>query len=115
MTVAYLKLCGLNSSHTHPRASTISYVTKGTIRCGFWTENTGQFHSFALNEGQGIAFGLGALHFDQNLGCTDAFLVVAFNNEDRGTAQITKGILSLPLGILPATFVQVQIQINKTR
>jgi oxalate decarboxylase/phosphoglucose isomerase-like protein (cupin superfamily) len=115
MTVVYLKPCGMNLPHIHPRASTISYVAKGTIRCGFWTENTGEFHSFVLNEGQGIAFGPGALHFEQNMGCTDAVLVAAFNNEDPGTAQITEGIRSLPLDILSATFGQTQNQINQTR
>jgi oxalate decarboxylase/phosphoglucose isomerase-like protein (cupin superfamily) len=104
MTVVYLKPCGLNIPHIHPRASTISYVAKGRIRSGFWSENTGEFIALTLNEGQGTAFGSGALHFEQNIGCEDAVIVAAFNNEDPGTAQLTEGIQALPLDILTAAF-----------
>ncbi len=87
-----------------PRASTISYVAKGKIRTGFWSENTGQFHALTLNERQGTAFGPVALHFEQNIGCDNAVLVAAFNNEDPGTAQITGAIKALPLDVLTTAF-----------
>jgi oxalate decarboxylase/phosphoglucose isomerase-like protein (cupin superfamily) len=115
MNVVYFNPCGFNLPHIHHRASTIYYVAKGTIRCGFWTENTGEFHSFILNEGQGITFGPGAIHFEQNMRCDNAVLVAAFNNEDPGTSQLTESIKALPLDILSATLGQSQNQINNTR
>jgi hypothetical protein len=111
MTVIYLNPCRLNLPHI----STISYVAKGTIRCGFWTENTGEFHSLILNEGQGIVFGPGAIHFEQNMGCDDAVLVAAFNKEDPRTSQLTESIKALLLDILSATLGESQNEINNTR
>ncbi|CAF1492636.1 unnamed protein product [Rotaria sp. Silwood1] len=116
MVVVYLKPCALNLPHIHPRASTISYVAKGTIRTGSWSENTGEFHAITLNAGQGTTFPPGALHFEQNIGCDDAIVVAAFNSADPGTAQLTEGIKALPLDILAASFGSpTQNQIDQLR
>jgi hypothetical protein len=71
---------------------------------GFWSENTSLFNALTLNEGHGAEFGLGALHFEQNISCDDAVLVAAFINEDPGTIQITEAIKALPLDVLTAAF-----------
>ncbi|CAF0976194.1 unnamed protein product [Rotaria sordida] len=116
MVVLYLKPCGLNLPHIHPRATTISYVAKGIIRTGSWSENTGQFHAITLKAGQGTTFPAGALHFEQNIGCDDAIVVAAFNSEDPGTAQLTEGIKVLPLDILTTSFgSESQYQIDQLR
>ncbi|CAF3429131.1 unnamed protein product [Rotaria sp. Silwood2] len=116
MVVVYLKPCALNLPHIHPRASTISYVAKGTIRTGSWSENTGNFHAVTLTAGQGTTFPPGALHFEQNIGCDEAIVVAAFNSEDPGTAQLTEGIKALPLDILAASFGNIpQNQILQLR
>lgn len=39
-----------------------------------------------LNEGQGTAFGKGAIHFEQTIRCEEAILVAGFNDEDHGTS-----------------------------
>ncbi|KAJ3475443.1 hypothetical protein NLI96_g11833 [Meripilus lineatus] len=82
--------CGMNTPHTHPRATELLYVVNGTIQAGMIQENGARFVYNEVNAGQATIFPKGAIHYQQNMGCDPIVFVAALNNEDPGvqsTAQ----------------------------
>ena len=125
MTVGILKPCGLNTPHTHPRATEFNLIVNGTgpILVGMLQENGARFVMNHIIPGQSTVFPKGSIHFEQNLGCDDAFFVAAFSDEDPGTSQIAQNffgansdgqaVFGMPSGIVGAALgglgvVQVQ-------
>jgi quercetin dioxygenase-like cupin family protein len=90
MTIGFLGPCGLNSPHTHPRATEINYIVNGTVTAGMLLENGARFVTNTVKAGQATVFPKGAIHFEQNLGCEPIIFVAAFNDEDPGVSQIAQ-------------------------
>jgi oxalate decarboxylase/phosphoglucose isomerase-like protein (cupin superfamily) len=69
LAVGFLEPCGMNTPHTHPRATEIQYNVNGTIRTGMITENGGRFIMTDLQPGGMTIFPQGSIHFQINEGC----------------------------------------------
>ena len=81
--------CGMNTPHTHPRATELFYVaSSGQMQVGFIEENGARLVLNTLNQGQGTIFPKGSIHFQVNLGCEPLTFVAALNSEDPGTSQM---------------------------
>ncbi|KAK6438041.1 hypothetical protein LTR95_005765 [Oleoguttula sp. CCFEE 5521] len=108
--VGFLEPCGMNSPHTHPRATEMLTVVEGEIETGFVLEN-GLFGDAAkatfgngtlafpfnatLNQFQSTIFLQGSIHFQFNNQCKDAIFVAALNSADPGTSQIAQNFFTL--------------------
>jgi oxalate decarboxylase/phosphoglucose isomerase-like protein (cupin superfamily) len=67
--LGYLEPCGLNTPHTHPRATEINIAINGTLRTGMLAENGARFVFNDVPPGSVTVFPQGAIHFEMNLGC----------------------------------------------
>ncbi|EKM57835.1 uncharacterized protein PHACADRAFT_206707 [Phanerochaete carnosa HHB-10118-sp] len=100
MTIGFLGPCGINTPHTHPRATEFNFVVNGTLQAGLLVENGARFVLNELSPGQAAIFPRGAIHFEFNNGCEDALFVAAFNNEDPGVQQVAQRFFGLPPDIV---------------
>ena len=87
---SFIRPCGMNSPHTHPRATEFLYVVNGQMETGFIEENGARFVVNTVSEGQGTLFPKGSIHYQINLGCEPLTFVAALNNEDPGVSQIAQ-------------------------
>ncbi|KAH9319444.1 hypothetical protein KI387_021213 [Taxus chinensis] len=71
---------GINPPHTHPHATEIVYLMKGTIIVGFVTTNNVLF-SQKLEKGDVFVIPRGLMHFQQNTGSSKAVALSAFNSQ----------------------------------
>ncbi|KAJ7300884.1 RmlC-like cupin [Mycena albidolilacea] len=102
MTVGFLGPCGINTPHTHPRATEINLSVNGTLRTGLLTENGARFVMNDLPPGSMTIFPQGAVHFEMNDGCEPAMFVAAFNGEDPGVSSLAQRFFGLPVDIVDA-------------
>uniref|UniRef100_A0A2N9GJ29 Germin-like protein n=1 Tax=Fagus sylvatica TaxID=28930 RepID=A0A2N9GJ29_FAGSY len=63
---------GLNPPHTHPRGTEILVVVEGTLYVGFVTSNPNKLFTKVLNKGDVFVFPIGLIHFQFNIGKTNA-------------------------------------------
>ncbi|KAJ6469465.1 RmlC-like cupin domain-containing protein [Mycena sanguinolenta] len=110
MAVGILEPCGMNTPHTHPRATEIQYNVNGTIRTGMITENGGRFIMTDLQPGQMTIFPQGSIHFQINEGCEPALFVSGLNSEDPGALQIAQRFFGLPPDIVAATLGDIGVE-----
>jgi len=110
MTVGQMAPCGLNTPHTHPRATEILYLVSGTMEAGFIEENGARFVKNNLTPGQGTLFPQGSIHYQINTGCDPVLFVAVLNNEDPGTSQIAQRFFGLPQNITQATLGDIGLQ-----
>lgn len=103
LSVGFLGPCGLNTPHTHPRATEFNLAVNGTLRVGMLGENEARFVMNTLEPGQATLFPRGAIHFEQNLGCEPVIFVAAFSDEDPGTSALANNFFKLPSDIVGAT------------
>jgi hypothetical protein len=103
MTVGFLGPCGLNTPHTHPRATEFNIAINGTLRTGMLAENNARVVTNMLQPGQATVFPRGAIHFEQNLGCEPVMFVAAFDGVDPGVSQVADRFFGLPTDIVQAT------------
>jgi len=110
MTVGHLGPCGMNSPHTHPRATEILYLINGTIITGMLQENGARFVYNSVNNGSAQVFPKGSIHYQQNVGCDPVTFVAALNNEDPGTSSIAQRYFGLPPDIVGASLGGIGVQ-----
>lgn len=103
MTVGFIAPCGLNTPHTHPRATEINYAVNGTFLSGFIAENGVRVVQNTLYAGQAAVFPAGAIHWEANLECDAVTFVAAFNHEDPGVLQVAQKFYEIDPAILSAT------------
>ena len=96
MTVGFIGPCGMNTPHTHPRATEFNYVVSGKFMTGMLQENGVRPIMGTVHEGQASLFPRGSIHFEVNLGCEPAVFVAAFSNPDPGVLQVAQGLFGLP-------------------
>jgi hypothetical protein len=111
--VAFLEPCGLNSPHTHPRATEFLTVVQGALQNGFMLENgfvadkadgalTTQVTT-NLTAFQSTIFPQGSIHFQFNDHCEPATFVSTLNSADPGTSQVAQNFFFLDGRIVDAT------------
>ncbi|KAL8473331.1 hypothetical protein ACS0TY_029562 [Phlomoides rotata] len=98
---------GLNPPHSHPRAAEILVVMEGTLYAGFVTSNpadaTQKHKLFAktLNPGDVFVFPQGLIHFQLNIGKTDAVAFAALSSQNPGVITIASAVFGSDPRIKP--------------
>ncbi|KAL7282395.1 RmlC-like cupin [Trametes coccinea BRFM310] len=110
MTIGYLGPCGMNTPHTHPRATEMLYVVNGSISSGMIAENGARFVFNKVDAGSAMIFPKGSIHFQQNEGCEPITFVAALNNEDPGVESIAQRYFGLPPDVVAASLGDLGVQ-----
>lgn len=82
-----LAVDGLVAPHSHPRASELFFVSKGTIFVGF-IDTKNQLFQKILSQGDVFVFPRGLLHFSLNTGFDLATGYSVFNSQNPGKVSI---------------------------
>ncbi|PWA80399.1 Cupin 1 [Artemisia annua] len=84
---------GINPPHTHPRASEILTVLKGSLEVGFVTSNPENRHiSKVLSKGDVFVFPKNLVHYQRNLGQKRATVIVALSSQNPGLIPIGNAV-----------------------
>ncbi|XP_034710747.1 putative germin-like protein 2-1 [Vitis riparia] len=95
---------GLNPPHTHPRATEILTVLEGTLYVGFVTSNPdNRLISKVLYKGDLFVFPQGLIHFQLNVGTTNAVAIASLSSQNPGVITIARAVF----GSKPAISVDV--------
>ncbi|XP_027149588.1 germin-like protein subfamily 1 member 14 [Coffea eugenioides] len=104
---------GVNTPHTHPRATEVIFAVEGTLAASFVTSNPpnnmkNRLFTKVLNPGDVFVFPQGLLHFIQNLGKTKALAFSAFSSQNPGVNTIANVVFGteppISLGVLTKAF-----------
>ncbi|KAG6751933.1 hypothetical protein POTOM_044148 [Populus tomentosa] len=86
---------GLNPPHTHPRATEILVVVESTLYVGFVTSNLAngdnRLITKVLNPGDVFVFPVGLIHFQLNVGKTNAVALASLSSQNPGVITIAGG------------------------
>ncbi|KNA13634.1 hypothetical protein SOVF_114790 [Spinacia oleracea] len=82
---------GLNTIHSHPRSSEIFAVLEGTLYVGIVTTDY-KLYDTVLRKGDMIVFPQGLIHFQLNLGKTNAFAIASFGSQNPGRINVVDGL-----------------------
>ncbi|XP_074304628.1 putative germin-like protein 2-1 [Silene latifolia] len=93
---------GLNGPHLHPLASEIFAVLEGTLYIGFVTTDNKLFDA-VIKKGDVVVFPQGLIHFQLNIGKTDALGIAGFGSQNPGRTNIPNAIF----GTAPTIFSDV--------
>ncbi|KAI0806035.1 RmlC-like cupin domain-containing protein [Irpex lacteus] len=110
MTIGFLGPCGMNTPHTHPRATEFNFAVNGSLKGGFLAENGARFVMHDIPPGSAAVFPQGAIHFEYNDGCEDMLFVAAFNHEDPGVLQVAQRFYGLPPNIVAAALGGIGVE-----
>ncbi|VDC01156.1 unnamed protein product [Peniophora sp. CBMAI 1063] len=110
MTIGYLGPCGMNTPHTHPRATEINFSLNTTLRGGVLIENGARFAEIDIRPGTATIFPQGAIHFEMNPSCEEAMFVAGFNGENPGVQQVAQRFFGLPPDIVGAALGGLGVQ-----
>ncbi|OVA08898.1 Germin [Macleaya cordata] len=84
---------GLNPPHTHPRATEILVVLQGTLYVGFVTSNPdNRLFTKILHKGDVFVFPIGLIHFQFNVGKTNAIAIAALSSQNPGVITIANAL-----------------------
>ena len=84
---------GENPPHTHPRGTEILVVLKGTLFVGFVTSNPeNRLFTKTLNKGDVFVFPIGLIHFQLNVGKTNAVAVSGLSSQNPGVITIADAV-----------------------
>ncbi|XP_074273265.1 putative germin-like protein 2-1 [Silene latifolia] len=93
---------GLNGPHIHPLGSEIFAVLEGTLYVGFVTTNN-KLYDAIVKKGDIVVFPQGLIHFQLNIGKTDALAVAGFGSQNPGRINIPNAMF----GTAPTIFSDV--------
>ncbi|XVE62680.1 hypothetical protein DITRI_Ditri06bG0139000 [Diplodiscus trichospermus] len=100
--IDYAPYGGLNPPHTHPRASEILVVAKGTLFVGFVTSNPeNRFFAKTLKTGDVFVFPVGLIHFQANIGETNAIAFAGLSSQNPGVITIANAVFGSNPPIIP--------------
>ncbi|CAN6926766.1 unnamed protein product [Brassica oleracea] len=109
---------GQNPPHTHPRATEILVLVEGTLLVGFVTSNqdNNRLFSKVLYPGDVFVFPIGMIHFQVNVGRTNAVAFAGLGSQNPGTITIADAVFgSTPL-IMPEILAKAfQLDVNVVR
>ncbi|XWS42630.1 hypothetical protein CRYUN_Cryun16bG0030300 [Craigia yunnanensis] len=104
---------GLNPPHTHPRAKEILVVTEGTLYVGFVTSNPeNRLITKVLYPGDVFVFPVGLIHFQLNVGKTNAVAFAALSSQNPGVITIANAVFGSNPPINPDVLVKA-FQLDK--
>ncbi|XP_059430408.1 germin-like protein subfamily 1 member 11 [Corylus avellana] len=84
---------GLNPPHIHPRGTEILVVQEGTLLVGFVTSNPdNRLFSKVLNAGDVFVFPIGLIHFQFNVGKTNAVAFAGLSSQNPGLITIANAV-----------------------
>ncbi|XP_034706053.1 germin-like protein subfamily 1 member 14 isoform X1 [Vitis riparia] len=84
---------GQNPPHTHPRATEILVVLEGTLLVGFVTSNNENgLISKVLYKGDVFVFPIGLIHFQFNVGKTNAVAFAGLSSQNPGVITIANAV-----------------------
>ncbi|KAK9291972.1 hypothetical protein L1049_019924 [Liquidambar formosana] len=84
---------GVNPPHTHPRGTEFLLVLEGTLYVGFVTSNPdNRLFTKVLNAGDVFVFPVGLIHFQFNVGNTNAVSISAFSSQNPGLIVIANNV-----------------------
>ncbi|XP_059668331.1 putative germin-like protein 2-1 [Cornus florida] len=84
---------GINPPHTHPRATEILTVLEGSIEVGFVTSNPdNQQFTRVLQKGDVFVFPVGLIHFQRNVGHSNAVAIAALSSQNPGVITIANAV-----------------------
>ncbi|MFQ6634947.1 hypothetical protein Gotur_011221 [Gossypium turneri] len=91
--IDYAPYGGLNPPHTHPRATEILVVLEGILYVGFVTSNpNNRLVSKVLYPGDVFVFPIGLIHFQQNVGKTNAVAFAGLSSHNPGVITIANTV-----------------------
>ncbi|KAJ0099345.1 hypothetical protein Patl1_19845 [Pistacia atlantica] len=103
---------GQNPPHTHPRATEILVVLEGTLLVGFVTSNPNHtLISKVLNKGDVFVFPIGLIHFQFNIGKTNALAFAGLSSQNPGVITIADAVFGSNPPINP-DFLAKAFQLN---
>jgi quercetin dioxygenase-like cupin family protein len=98
---------GLNPPHTHPRATEILVVVEGTLYVGFVTSNPdNRFITKTLYPGDVFVFPIGLIHFQFNVGTTNAVAFAGLGSQNPGLIIIAKNVFGANPPINPDVLIK---------
>nr|GME03986.1 putative germin-like protein 2-1 [Ipomoea batatas] len=105
---------GIIPPHYHPRASEIFLVIEGTIEVGFVTSNPeNRLISKILNKGDVFVYPVGLLHFQRNLGKTNAVAISGLSSQSPGVVTVANAVFGSNPDIGGAVLAKAfQVDIN---
>ncbi|XP_071729470.1 putative germin-like protein 2-1 [Rutidosis leptorrhynchoides] len=84
---------GINPPHTHPRATEILNVVKGSLEVGFVTSNPENRHiTKILKRGDVFVFPKNLVHYQRNVGKVNAIAIVALSSQNPGVITIGNAV-----------------------
>ncbi|KAK9292127.1 hypothetical protein L1049_020085 [Liquidambar formosana] len=84
---------GLNLPHIHPRATELLVVLEGTLYIGFVTSNPDNcLFTKILNVGDVFVFPVGLVHFQFNVGKTNAVSISGLSSQNPGLITIANAV-----------------------
>ena len=83
---------GLDPPHTHPLASEILVVVEGTLLVGFVTSNPNKLFTKVLNKGDVFTFPICLVHFQFNIGQTNAIAYVGLDSQNPRVITIANAV-----------------------
>ncbi|KAL4594605.1 hypothetical protein ACB092_12G031300 [Castanea dentata] len=84
---------GENPPHTHPRGTEILVVLEGTLFIGFVTSNPdNRLFTKTLNKGDVFVFPVGLIHFQLNVGKTNAIAISGLSSQNASVITIADAV-----------------------
>ncbi|XP_062178131.1 germin-like protein subfamily 1 member 13 [Alnus glutinosa] len=84
---------GVNPPHTHPRATELFLVVEGTLLVGFVSSSPdNRLFAKILNAGDLFVFPFGHIHFQINVGKTNAVAFASFSSQNPGLITIANNV-----------------------
>lgn len=115
-SLAMLEPCGAILPHIHPRGSKGIYMISGkSLQVCFIQENRAPLVCNTIVPGQAMAIPRGSVHFVQNLECTPAVELAAYNNHDPGLLSLFRNLFRFPNDPLAANFRENDNYIDRLR
>ncbi|KAK4602492.1 hypothetical protein RGQ29_011512 [Quercus rubra] len=104
---------GLNPLHTHPRGNELLVVLEGTLLAGFVTSDP-DYRLFTknLNQGDAFVFPMGLIHFQMNMGETNAVALSSFSSQNPGLITIANAVFGSNPPINPNVLIKA-FQVDK--
>ncbi|KAG2705495.1 hypothetical protein I3760_05G056500 [Carya illinoinensis] len=107
---------GQNPPHTHPRATEVLFVLKGTLYVGFVTSNQADGKNLlftkVLNAGDVFVFPIGLVHFQLNIGKSNAIAFAGLNSQNPGVITIADAVFGSEPPINPDVLTKA-FQVDK--
>ncbi|XP_044483443.1 germin-like protein subfamily 1 member 13 [Mangifera indica] len=108
---------GQNPPHTHPRATEILVVLEGTLLVGFVTSDPNHtLISKVLNKGDVFVFPIGLIHFQFNIGKTNAVAFSGLSSQNPGLITIANAVFGSNPPINPDFLAKAfQLDVNMVK